>query len=179
MKGKLQGAAVVSMKMRHLLIFLFVLAACVSCDHAAKQAAQAVLHGAGEVRVASGIARFELVSNPGAFLSLGARLPDFVRELVFVGAVPLMLLLVSVHFLRIPQFSRDQAVALGLVAGGGLGNWIDRLLNGGSVTDFVSLNLGILRTGIFNVADVAVMAGALWLIYTSLRRDASELASNP
>jgi signal peptidase II len=60
-----------------------------------------------------------------------------------------------------------QLAALGLIVGGGLGNWIDRILHDGNVTDFVSVGLGPLRTGIFNFADVAVMAGMLWLLVAS------------
>jgi len=48
-----------------------------------------------------------------------------------------------------------------LIVGGGLGNLIDRLFFGGKVTDFVSMGIGPLRTGIFNVADVAIMFGSL------------------
>jgi signal peptidase II len=51
-------------------------------------------------------------------------------------------------------------LGLGLVAGGGAANWLDRVLNAGAVTDFVRIDLGVARTGIFNLADVFVLAGA-------------------
>jgi signal peptidase II len=52
-----------------------------------------------------------------------------------------------------------------LIASGGVGNWIDRLTNDGRVTDFLNLGIGSLRTGIFNVADMVLMAGvALFLL---------------
>ena len=110
--------------------------------------------------------RFELTSNPGAFLSLGAGLPEPVRHvLLLLVLVPVSLALVCCLSLfgrtRLP---RSGLVALGLVAGGGLGNWLDRLLHDGSVTDFVSVGLGRFRTGIFNVADIAVLAGILLLM---------------
>ena len=44
--------------------------------------------------------------------------------------------------------------------GGGFSNLIDRLLNDGAVVDFVSVGVGNLRTGIFNLADGAIMLGA-------------------
>jgi signal peptidase II len=62
---------------------------------------------------------------------------------------------------------------LALLCGGGLANWLDRLLNGGAVTDFVSFGVGWLRTGIFNVADVAIMAGAALLLLPIAREEAS------
>jgi len=55
------------------------------------------------------------------------------------------------------------------LAGGGLSNWLDRVLHQGFVTDFILLRAGALHTGVFNVADVAVVAGAL-LIAASRRR---------
>jgi signal peptidase II len=59
--------------------------------------------------------------------------------------------------------SREIA-ALGLIVGGGLANWLDRLLHDDAVTDYVSLGFGPLRTGIFNLADVGIVAGLLILL---------------
>jgi len=156
------------MRRAHLVIFFFVLAACVGCDHASKRVAESLLAGSPSLSFAWDAVRFELVSNPGAFLSLGAELPDALRKLVFVGLVPLVLTLVCLYVLRDSPNSPITIAALGLIAGGGLGNWIDRLLNAGAVTDFVSLGVGRLRTGIFNVADLAVVAGTV-LLLLSLR----------
>jgi signal peptidase II len=47
--------------------------------------------------------------------------------------------------------------------GGGIGNLIDRALHQGAVVDFMNVGLGNLRTGIFNVADVALTGGAIAL----------------
>jgi signal peptidase II len=66
---------------------------------------------------------------------------------------------------RSPGASRAQALAFGLIAGGGFANWLERIRGDGSVTDFVSLGLGPLRTGIFNVADVAIVAGLLLFFF--------------
>ena len=161
------------MRRAHLLIFTLVLAACVGCDHASKRVAESLLAGAPTLSFAWDAVRFELVSNPGAFLSLGAELPEALRMLILIGLVPVVLTLVCAYVLRDAPSSPLTIAALGLVAGGGLGNWIDRLLNAGAVTDFVSLGVGPLRTGIFNLADLAVVAGTI-LLLLSLRRAADE-----
>ena len=62
-----------------------------------------------------------------------------------------------------------QSTALALIVGGGLSNWFDRLVNDGRVVDFMNLGIGSLRTGIFNVADVALMLGAGLLILAGRR----------
>jgi signal peptidase II len=149
---------------RRLCVFACVLVSCVGCDHAAKQAAEQWLADGGGLSLLAGVVQLQLVANPGAFLSLGAGLPEALRHFLLIGLAPLALALVSCWVWRSPGASRTQTVALGLVAGGGLANWLDRVLDDGAVTDFVSLGLGPLRTGIFNLADVAIVAGVLALL---------------
>jgi len=132
---------------------------CIGLDHAAKIAAIAILETRAPIEMAGGIVRFELAYNPGAFLSLGAGLPVALRSAIFGWMVPLLVVMAAIFFLRDRGLGARALPALGLLAGGGLANGIDRVLHGGYVTDFVSLGVGGLRTGIFNVADVAVIAG--------------------
>lgn len=55
---------------------------------------------------------------------------------------------------------------LSLIVGGALGNAIDRLLHGG-VADFYSLHAFGYYWYIFNLADVAIVAGVILLLYDS------------
>ena len=68
--------------------------------------------------------------------------------------------------------SRPTALALGLIIGGAVGNAIDRLLYG-AVADFVLLHLETdawrFNWYVFNLADVAIVAGVAVLLYESLR----------
>jgi signal peptidase II len=61
-------------------------------------------------------------------------------------------------------------VALGLVIGWALGNAADRLMRG-AVADFfylhTTLPVGPLANYVFNVADVAITAGVILLLYES------------
>lgn len=153
------------MRRNRWLLFCAVLLVSAGCDHATKQLVQAALAGSRGVSLAHGAVRLELVANPGAFLSLGARLPDWLRSLALLGGVPLILVAASAVLLRSDAIGGSQRVAGALFVGGGLANWLDRLLHGGAVTDFVSLGLGGLRTGVFNLADVAIVLGlALFLL---------------
>ena len=68
------------------------------------------------------------------------------------------------------------AVSLGLIMGGAIGNAIDRVLIGG-VADFFSLHAFGFYWYVFNIADVAIVAGVLGLLYDSLmasRKDAAK-----
>lgn len=144
---------------RVLLVFFAVLLGTAGCDHASKRVAITALAGPAHISVAGGVLQLELASNPGAFLSLGARLPEPVREFLFLGAIPLLVLWLCVHCLRAPGASIGLSIGVGLIAGGGLANWLDRLLHSGVVTDFLLVGVGPLHTGVFNLADVAVVAG--------------------
>jgi signal peptidase II len=154
-----------------VLLFVVALLASAGCDHATKRLAREVLAESPGVSLVADTVRFELTFNPGGFLSLGAGLPAEVRSLFFLAAVPLGLLLVCVLLFRAGPLPVGSLIGLGLVAGGGLANWLDRLVHGGVVTDFVSLGLGGLRTGIFNVADVSVLAGVVVLLLASRATD--------
>jgi signal peptidase II len=146
-----------------VLVFVAVLLSSLGCDQATKRLAIDRLAGAPPLSLAGDALRFELVENPGGFLSLGARLPVQARRVVFVFLVPACLAVVCALVLRSRPVSALAMVGLGLVVGGGLGNWIDRVVGAGNVTDFVSLGLGGLRTGVFNGADLAVVAGVALL----------------
>jgi signal peptidase II len=71
--------------------------------------------------------------------------------------------------------SRLSGLALGLIIGGALGNAIDRLAQGGAVIDFVLLHAvigGVDRDWyVFNLADAAIVAGVIGLLYESVRPD--------
>jgi signal peptidase II len=56
------------------------------------------------------------------------------------------------------------AASFGLLIGGALGNALDRVLHG-AVADFVHLHWGTFSWYIFNVADIAIVAGVAVLLY--------------
>jgi signal peptidase II len=60
--------------------------------------------------------------------------------------------------------SRLVAVALGLLIGGALGNALDRAIYG-AVVDFISLHAFGWRWYVFNLADSAIVAGVVGLLY--------------
>jgi signal peptidase II len=147
-------------------LFTTILLLCAGCDQAAKQVAEATLSGRGVIVLLGDTLRLELVHNPGAFLSLGALFPEALRHLLFVVVGPLGLGLLCYFSLRGGLLARPAAlVGLALIAGGGLGNWLDRILQAGTVTDFVSFGIGPLRTGIFNAADVFIVIGCMLLLF--------------
>ena len=62
------------------------------------------------------------------------------------------------------------ALSLGLLAGGALGNAVDRAIYG-AVFDFAQLHAGRYSWYVFNIADVAIVAGVIGLVYDTLFLD--------
>ena len=104
--------------------------------------------------------------NEGAFLSLGSTLPHATRTLIFTGAVAIAVLL-ALGMLILDRVHGYDAVAVSLIAAGGIGNLIDRIARDGRVTDFIYLAAGPLHTGVFNVADMAITFAVVWLLLSS------------
>ena len=114
--------------------------------------------------------------NKGAFLSLFANLPDVVRTGLLVVMNGIVLAGVGFILLFRSGWNRWSFVALALLLAGGVGNLIDRIWLGGvidfMVIDFSQLS-GIrwLKTGVFNVADIAITAGFIMLLPQLLKKE--------
>lgn len=108
--------------------------------------------------------------NPGAFLSLGAGLAPWLKQLVFVVAVGVVCAWAMVWAWRHWQSAPVKASAAWFIAVGGLSNLIDRVIRDGHVVDYLVLNIGTLHTGVFNLADIAIMAGATVLVVDGITR---------
>lgn len=132
--------------------------ATIGCDRATKHAATILLAGEPDRSYFADTVRLGYTENTGGFLSLGADLPRPARTAVFTIATGFALLVLLALAVR-DRFAGLSGVGLVLFVAGGASNWIDRVLSG-SVVDFLNVGIGPLRTGVFNVADVAIMAGA-------------------
>jgi signal peptidase II len=159
-----------------LATILSVMAATVGCDQVSKAAARSLLADAHPITYLGGILRFTLIKNVGAFLSLGARLPETVRFLVFSVGGSLAILAGLYYLMSKKGLSNPSVLALSFVLGGAIGNQIDRFLFHGAVTDFLLLSLGPLHTGIFNFADMAVLFGAAFFLVESCRQPNPQLS---
>ncbi len=119
-----------------------------------------------------GSLRFHLIYNPGAAFSKGLGLGPLFGVVAAVMAVIL---------LRLAATTRDRVrvVLFGLIAGGAVGNLIDRVVRAesgflsGSVVDFIDLQWW----PVFNVADAAVVCGVIAFVVRSMQADAGVDAS--
>lgn len=147
-----------------LVLFCVIAGLGVALDQLTKAVARAYLAPRPPIVVWGGTIRLIYSENVGAFMGLGAALPPGVRTLLFGVFAALLLVVVTAYVFVTSELTRLDVVAASLLVAGGLGNLIDRALFDGRVTDFVTLGVGWLRTGIFNVADVFVLAGVGWFL---------------
>ncbi len=153
-----------------LILVVIVLIACVGCDQAAKTMAVSNLPEMKTFSYLNDTLRLQLTYNRGAFLSLGSSLPDALRHSIFTVGNCIFLLCALAYLLFTKDGTFPVVLAISLVIAGGVGNLIDRIYHNGAVVDFMNIGIGPLRTGIFNVADVAIMGGAILFIVVLVRK---------
>ena len=76
------------------------------------------------------------------------------------------------------RHSRISGVSIGFIIGGAIANAIDRLHLGG-VADFFDLHFSGFHWYVFNIADVAIVAGVLGLMYDSFSVSRDAAANQP
>jgi len=103
------------------------------------------------------------VENSGAFLGLGDNLTGPLRN-ILLNILPLIAVLFGLYYIFTKtNLNRVILVGIILIIGGGIGNIYDRIVHG-SVTDFLHINFVIFQTGVFNVADMSIMAGTFMIL---------------
>lgn len=139
-------------------------------DRLTKLWVEQALAGRPPIRVIPGVLSFTYTTNSGGAFGIGQSAPWLFATATFTVAV----VVVAVSFRARPV---PGAVALGLILGGGLGNLTDRALNGdgflsGRVTDFIDLHVW----PVFNLADSAIVVGAVLLAIVTAREGGGEHA---
>ena len=137
-----------------------VAAAVLILDRLTKTWVEHSLAGRPPARVIPGVLSLTYTTNSGGAFGIGRSAPW-----LFAGATIVVMVVIVVFSVR--PMRPSIAVALGLILGGALGNLADRALNGpgfgGPVTDFIDLQVW----PIFNLADTAIVIGALLLAFAS------------
>ncbi|UCZ51806.1 signal peptidase II [Bacillus shivajii] len=82
---------------------------------------------------------------------------------LFFIATIIVVVVVVYYIQKYTKHNKWLGVALGLVLGGAIGNFIDRMLRG-EVVDFFDVYIFAYNYPIFNVADMALVAGVIMLI---------------
>ena len=153
--------------MKRNAILLYATAAGVyAVDRLTKVLAEAHLQGRPPIEVIPGVFQLRFTTNPGGAFGLFGGL-----TWLFVTVSIVVVVAVVLASRNLPATA--PAVGLGLILGGAVGNLTDRLIRGsgfsGEVVDFLDFRVW----PVFNVADSALVTGAVILVIAGLRRDAA------
>jgi len=154
---------------------LLALVALVGCDHVTKHVAKADLQGRPPQALigskVDSVLDLRYVENTDVAFNLMRAVPEGTRAplLLATGLLGCVTLLVLLAWR--PRRPAVQAALL-LVAAGALGNTLDRVARG-YVVDFIHVR----HWPVFNVADICVTAGAVLIVWTTLRRPVQPVAS--
>jgi signal peptidase II len=147
------------MRKYHFLIALTVVVA----DRASKWLVARSIPLHDSVSVLPGILRLTHVQNSGAAFGLFAESPSEWKVALLILFSMLALVVVSALLWKNSHRMTTTGVGLALILGGALGNLWDRLLSG-HVVDFFDFYLGSYHWPAFNIADSAIVVGALLLV---------------
>jgi signal peptidase II len=159
------------------LVLLIAIGTTIGCDRVTKHVAATTLSGTPSRSFLADTVRLEYVENTGAFLGLGAGWPLPVRTAFFSIGNGLLLFALVVMAMRL-RWPRPALFGVALFVAGGASNLLDRITYG-KVIDFMNVGLGPLRTGIFNVADMAIMLGAAIVVVAGYRPLALNTTNHP
>ena len=160
---------------KRVVVILLVCFLCIGCDQSSKYVASKHLPENTMTSYFGDTIRIEYTENTGAFLGLGKDMPKELRFLVFTVLVGLFLMAFLVYLLWSRSLDQLSLIGLSGIFAGGASNFIDRAMNEGAVVDFLNVGVGPLRTGIFNIADVAILLGVVLYFYSSYQAADSEV----
>lgn len=151
------------------ILSVFGAALLVVSDQCIKYWATLVLQPLGSMTVLPGVVELRYYLNDGMAFSMLAG-----KQKLLIGMTSLMLLCVLL-LLLLRKMGLWERISWMLILGGGIGNLIDRVLNG-VVVDYV--NFLFVDFAIFNFADICITTGVvllmLWIVYDSVRKERAE-----
>ena len=156
-----------------------VLILSIGSDQVLKELARAFLRFSAPISYLNDFIRMEYAENRGVMLSIGAALSPELRFWIFVVVVGLLLFGMLGYVLWNRAIDPMQTVAWSLLVSGGLGNLVDRVFRGGAVVDYVSVGIGMVRTAVFNLADLLVFTGVFILLIHKTKKNRSTELDKP
>ncbi|MGQ0560252.1 MAG: signal peptidase II [Gemmatimonadota bacterium] len=152
-------------------LFVAVLGSVVAFDFVTKLLITRTFTLYDRVDIIGEYVRLTYIHNPGA--AFGIHLGPYSRIIFLVLSVVALVALAGMYWAT-PAKDKSRLVAIALICGGALGNLLDRIRLSAGVVDFLDIGVGDVRWPVFNVADVAVTTGAIFLAL-SLWKEEQEL----
>ncbi len=153
------------------MIFSCVIVLVVICDQVTKHLILQSFALHDSMELISGFFYLTYVRNTGAAFGIFSGQPDLWRQIFFISVAVIALIVIITLYRVYGKESGLYRLGLGLIAGGAIGNLIDRI-RFGSVTDFLDFYIFSYNYPVFNVADSAITVGVgFLLVYTLFFED--------
>lgn len=149
-------------------LFAGVLGGVVLFDLITKAFIQRTMSLYQQVNIVGDYVRFTYIHNPGA--AFGIHLGPYSRFIFLVLSLVALAALAGMYWVT-PAKDKIRLASIALICGGAVGNLLDRIRSSQGVVDFVDVGIGQLRWPVFNVADVAVTCGAIFLALSLWREE--------
>lgn len=147
--------------------FIFILISTnIGCDQVSKSVVRNTIAEYEQIQIISKHLTLTKVENTGAALGFAASFPPILKTVIIIILPCIILLIMLGIILSRNTIDKTMIIGFTFIIGGGIGNLADRILYG-SVTDFMVIDLGVFKTGIFNMADLSVTIGALIILIHS------------
>tara|TARA_R110002153_G_scaffold107109_4_gene246951 strand:- start:117483 stop:117950 length:468 start_codon:yes stop_codon:yes gene_type:complete len=108
-----------------------------------------------------------MAHNPGAAFSFLAHADGWQRWF-FIGLASVVSIALLIWLKKLKPQAKLEAISIAMILGGAIGNLIDRFYYG-YVIDFLDVYYGTYHWPAFNIADSAIVIGAVLLIIDSFR----------
>jgi len=161
--------------------YYYVALAVLVLDQATKIAAHAWLRGRGPVEIVPGFLNLWYSRNPGGLFGYFGQLPDPWRGALLTAFPLVAAVVIAVFLAKTDEPDRSTKVGLALILGGAVGNLVDRVFRGEVVdfldvyasharlADWLAARFGTAHWPTFNIADSAIVVGAILLVLDILR----------
>ncbi|WP_340202894.1 signal peptidase II [Ascidiimonas sp. W6] len=153
-----------SAKYSRKIILVFLILLNIGCDQFSKEWVRSNVDTHEYIELMGKSFVLTKVENSGAFLGFGSSFHPVLKSILLLGLPVITLLGLIIYLFSFKKLENTFAIAMAFIIGGGIGNLFDRMLYG-SVTDFFYIHIGIFKTGIFNMADVSVTTGIVFLLF--------------
>jgi signal peptidase II len=149
-------------------LLAMVLGGVLLLDITTKLFIQRTFHLYQQVDLIGDYVRLTYIHNPGA--AFGIELGQYSRFIFLFLSMMALAALAGMYWVT-PAKDRIRLISIALICGGALGNLLDRLRLRQGVVDFLDVGFGNLRWPVFNVADIAVTTGAVFLALSLWREE--------
>lgn len=151
------------------IFIIIIILTNIGCDQVSKNIVQKKVIPGDYIHILDDNFILTNVENTGAAMGLGQNWPTPVKFILLKIIPVLVLLFLCYKILKNNNKNKWLTISFAFIIGGGIGNLLDRFIYG-SVTDFFFIKIGVLRTGVFNMADVSVTLGALLILFLTLSK---------